>query len=202
MANNVGKKFVEHVVYDKFQDLIFNIFSKAGDQILGKGVEYIKSLPFGMGLNDEENYAHAEIYAAQHLGLDKEMIARLDRFLRPLTDAQFHEVRMLIGRRCQSVKVKGPTGGDEQLMVNPDGAAIIKYLANCETPEEFMAALKRWGADKNLIDGMKEKYGKAVDKIKNSPLVQEKVQQTKGWLGDMDNQLNNWADKLHNMNRK
>lgn len=197
-----GKTIFEHVVIDKMQDLIFKVFLGVGEQVVNKGVEYVKSQPFGIGLNDEISYAQAELYAIEYLGLTRQDLERLTAYLKELTPAQFNELRLIVGRNCQTVEVEGKSGSKESVLVNPDGAAILKYLASCSTLQEFEDALHRWGADKNAIDISLKKFGDAKKWIANNPVVQSKVQQTKGWFAELNTRSQDLADRLNNSFRR
>ncbi|MFA5184203.1 MAG: hypothetical protein WC456_01615 [Patescibacteria group bacterium] len=192
----IAKDFVEHVVFDKAQDLLFSIFTNIGKEVADKGVQYLKSLPFGVGFNDEENYIHAEIYARQYLNVTDSDIENLTAYLKELTPAQLTEFRLLVARRCEFIKAKGASGNEEQVLVNPDGAAIIKYFAQLKTREDFIAALKRSGADRNLPDNLRKAFSAGAEKVINNPLIKEKTAQTKGWLNSLNSTFADLADKL------
>lgn len=148
------KSFFNHILFDGIQDALKGLVSGA---VKDKGIEVVKSLPLGVGLNDEEAYFAAE-REARSLGVTSAEIAALDGYLKSLTAFQRNEVRLLISRRSQMIV--GPDG--RQTITNPDGAKIIKDLVSCATQEEFMALLARAGADENLVDSLKNVWEKAL----------------------------------------
>lgn len=180
----IGKELLDHFwkdeVKDAFKKMVVDAFD-AGTVIIKERIQ--NSKVFGLSLNDEENFAFAEVYAEQYLGLDAAGKNRFSDHMAQLTDAQREEVRMLIARRSQGVKVE-----ENSLMmtiiVNPDGAKILKYLSDQQNFNEFYRVLERWGADKNFIDSAVATIRKVNQKI--SPFVNS--------LLDRRNSINQWLE--------
>lgn len=181
------QSFFKHVLFDEIQSIGKDILLGAAKAGTEKGITVIKSLPLGLGLNDEEAYFAAERYAKDHLGVTMVQIDKFHSNLRLLTSSQRNEIRLLVSRRCQEIDIPGPHGERQKTLINPDGANLLKDLVLCPDTEHFMELLERAGADKNLIDTVKSGY----QNILNSPFVQNHKQK----INQVDQSLNNWFAK-------